>query len=298
MNDDRQLEETLDRLSGSVDRSGAWASIEAQADARAGSRKGASAPRRMSGMRVAVFASVAVFLVAAITVGSLEAVKHLGNGQPILVITDQTTVPSTPATQPAATTTQAVTTTTQAVTTTTGLEGTTTTTEKLSTAETRLSNGHIKAMGFIDKVYLKDGKRYISIDYAEYLTGAAADAAAVAAGEIAPGEHVEDDYWIQNDNPQRTSLRGIRLRGHHHVHLDHVRLERDNGPPCHLGPVQELLERYAPRRRHPPAQVPLVDRAGRPAGSQDRRAVPTVEACRITTFADDGCPAEAMQEPR
>ncbi len=88
-------------------------------------------------------------------------------------------------------------------TTTTGLEGTTTTTEELSTAETRLSNGHIKAMGFIDKVYVKDGKRYISIDYAEYLTGAAADAAAVAAGEIKPGEHVEDDYWIQNDNPQQ-----------------------------------------------------------------------------------------------
>ena len=96
-----------------------------------------------------------------------------------------------------------MTTTTQAVTTTTGLEGTTTTTEKLSTAETRLSNGHIKAMGYIDKVYVKDGKRYISIDYAEYLTGAAADAAAVAAGEIKPGEHVPDDYWIQNDNPQK-----------------------------------------------------------------------------------------------
>jgi hypothetical protein len=86
-------------------------------------------------------------------------------------------------------------------TTTTGIEAITTTTEKLSTAEARLSNGHIKAMGYIDKVYVKDGKRFISIDYAEYLTGAAADAAAVAAGEIKPGEHVEDDYWIQNSNP-------------------------------------------------------------------------------------------------
>ncbi len=88
-------------------------------------------------------------------------------------------------------------------TTTTGLEGTTTTTEKLSSAETRLSNGHIKAMGYIDKVYVKDGKRYISIDYAEMLTGAEADAAAVAAGEIEPGDHVPNDYWIQNDNPQK-----------------------------------------------------------------------------------------------
>ena len=192
MTEDRELEQTLDRLSGSVDRSGVWASIEAQADVRTGGRKGASASRRMSGLRFVAFASIAVFLLAAITVGSLEAAKHLGNGHPILVITDQTTVPSTPATHPVTTTTQPVTTTTEAVTTTTGLEETSTTTEKLSTAETRLANGHIKGMGFIDKVYVKGGKRYISIDYAEYLTGAAADAAAVAAGEIKPGEHVPE----------------------------------------------------------------------------------------------------------
>ena len=205
MNDDRQLEEALDRLSGSVDRSGVWAGIEAQANARAGSRKGAPPPRRTSGLRLAAFAFIAVVLVAAISVGGFEAVEHLVHGSPIVNITDETTV------IPATTTTQAVTTTSQAVTTTTGpeettttsVEETTTTTEKLSTAETRLSNGHIKAMGFIDKVYVKDGKRYISIDYAEYLTGAAADAAAVAAGEIKPGEHVPDDFWIQNDNPQK-----------------------------------------------------------------------------------------------
>ncbi len=80
---------------------------------------------------------------------------------------------------------------------------TTTTTETLSSAETRLPNGHIKAMGFIDKVYVKDGKRYISIDYAEMLTGAAANAAAVAAGFIEPGEDVPNDYWISNANPQK-----------------------------------------------------------------------------------------------
>ncbi len=80
---------------------------------------------------------------------------------------------------------------------------TTTTTETLSSAETRLANGHIKAMGFIDKVYVKDGKRYISIDYAEMLTGAAANAAAVAAGFIEPGEDVPNDYWISNTNPQK-----------------------------------------------------------------------------------------------
>jgi hypothetical protein len=204
MNEDRHLEETLDRLSGPVDRGGVWASIEAQGNARAGSRKGTSAPRRMRGLRVAAFASIAVVLVAAIAVGGFEAVEHLVNGGPIVHITDGTTViPVTTTTQAVTTTTQAVTTTTQAVTTTTGLESTTTTTEKLSTAETRLPNGHIKAMGFIDKVYVKGGKRYISIDYAEMLTGAEADAAAVAAGEIKPGEHVPNDFWIQNDNPQK-----------------------------------------------------------------------------------------------
>jgi hypothetical protein len=209
MNDDRRLEETLDRLSGPVDRDGVWAGIEARAGAGAGGRRGASAPRRRSGLRVAAFASIAVVLVAAIAVGALEAVKHLGDDGPIIVITDQTTVVSTSVTQPVATTTLPVSTsgpvetTTTLEGTTTSLEETTTTTEKLSSAETRLSNGHIKAMGYIDTVYVTDGKRYISIDYAEYLTGPAADAAAVAAGEIQPGEHVEDDYWIQNDNPQK-----------------------------------------------------------------------------------------------
>jgi len=46
---------------------------------------------RRSGLHVVLYASLAVVLVAAVTVGSLEAVKHLGNDQPILVITDDTT---------------------------------------------------------------------------------------------------------------------------------------------------------------------------------------------------------------
>ena len=46
--------------------------------------------RRPSGPRVAVYASIAVVLVAAITVVSLEAVKHLGNDRPVVVITDDT----------------------------------------------------------------------------------------------------------------------------------------------------------------------------------------------------------------
>ena len=88
----------------------------------------------------------------------------------------------------------------------------------LSSAEKRLANGHIKAMGYIDKVYIKDGKRYISIDYAEMLTGQAAIDAAVAAGEIAPGEDLPNDYWISNDNPQKRVFEVSGHGGHHHVH--------------------------------------------------------------------------------
>ena len=85
--------------------------------------------------------------------------------------------------------------------TTTSVDASTTTTEKLSTAESRLANGHIKAMGFIRKVWEQGGKRYISIDYAEMLTGQAAIEAAIAAGEIQPGEDLPNDYYIRNTNP-------------------------------------------------------------------------------------------------
>ncbi len=88
-------------------------------------------------------------------------------------------------------------------TTTTGAEETTTTTEKLSTAETRLANGHIKAMGFIKKVWEEGGKRYISIDYAEMLTGQEAIDAAIAAGEIQPGEDLPNDYFIRNTSTDK-----------------------------------------------------------------------------------------------
>jgi hypothetical protein len=78
----------------------------------------------------------------------------------------------------------------------------TATTEALSSAETRLPSGHIKAMGFIDDVWEDASGRHLKIDYAEMLSGAAADAAAVAAGAILPGEHADNDYWISNVNPK------------------------------------------------------------------------------------------------
>ena len=92
--------------------------------------------------------------------------------------------------------------TTTLATGTTTTNGGPTTTEKLSTAETKLANGHIKAMGFIKKVSEVGGTRSITIDYAEMLTGQAAIDAALAAGEISPGEDLPNDYYIKNTSKQ------------------------------------------------------------------------------------------------
>jgi len=83
----------------------------------------------------------------------------------------------------------------------------TTTTEALSSAETRLPNGNIRAMGFIDEVWESGGVRYLSIDYAEMLTGEEAVTAAIEAGEIAPGEDLPNDYYISNVNPRLRKFR-------------------------------------------------------------------------------------------
>jgi hypothetical protein len=84
--------------------------------------------------------------------------------------------------------------------------GLTTTTAKLSTAESVLDNGHITAMGYIDKVWEEGGKRFISIDYAQMLTGKAAVDAAVKAGIIKAGESLDNDYWISNENKQKRTF--------------------------------------------------------------------------------------------
>ena len=88
--------------------------------------------------------------------------------------------------------------------TTTTEPTTTTTTEALSSAETLLPSGHVKAMGFIDKVYIQGGKRHISIDYA-------ADAhrrrprprQPSPKASSRPGESLDTDYYISNVNTQK-----------------------------------------------------------------------------------------------
>ena len=64
-----------------------------------------------------------------------------------------------------------------------------------------------KQFGYIKKVYESGSKTYLVVDYAQMLTGAAADSAAVAAGEIAAGEHVPNDYFIKNTNPKLRTFR-------------------------------------------------------------------------------------------
>lgn len=63
-----------------------------------------------------------------------------------------------------------------------------------------------KKFGYIKKFGKSYGINYMVIDYAEFLTGAKADAAAIKDGVIPAGEHVDNDYYISNKN--------ARLRTH------------------------------------------------------------------------------------
>ena len=98
------------------------------------------------------------------------------------------------------TSTEVVSTDTLAPTSTVPSPGTTTV--PLASSETLLPNGHIKACGIITEVEEDGGGRHLKIDYVDFLTGPEADAAAVADGIIAPGEHVDNDYYARNQNPK------------------------------------------------------------------------------------------------
>ena len=148
--------------------------------------------------------------VGALAVGLAVSVAGCGSGDTTtttnFALPDETTTsarPDKPTTTEAAAVDTSTTDTSVVADTTTSTAAAaevTTTTEKLSTAEQRLPDGHIKAMGFIKKAWVQGGKRYISIDYAEMLTGQAAIDAAIAAGDIQPGEDLPNDYYIRNTN--------------------------------------------------------------------------------------------------
>ncbi|MCX8032495.1 MAG: hypothetical protein N3B14_03745 [Thermoleophilia bacterium] len=119
-----------------------------------------------------------------------------------------TTGPTTSTTSTTTVVTETSSTTTSTVAPSSTTESlSTTTTESLSSAETRLADGTIKAMGFIDRVWESGGTRYISIDYAEMLTGEEARQAAIEAGEIGPDEDLPNDYYIRNVNPKKRVFR-------------------------------------------------------------------------------------------
>jgi hypothetical protein len=72
----------------------------------------------------------------------------------------------------------------------------------LSSSETDLGDGRVRAGGFVKRAYEQGGQRRIDIDYADFLTGSAAEAAAAAAGD-----EFENDYYISNLNPRLRSFR-------------------------------------------------------------------------------------------
>jgi len=69
---------------------------------------------------------------------------------------------------------------------------------QLAPGEKVLANANITAMGFIKSIREQDGKRYITIDYAEMLSGREAVDAAREAGDIGPDEDLPNDYYISN----------------------------------------------------------------------------------------------------
>jgi hypothetical protein len=157
----------------------------------------------------------AVLLTASLTLGAVGCSAEFSCGEDEETTTTAaaatTTAAPTTTTTAASTTTAPVSTSvpsTEAPTTTTTGPSTTATTEVLSSAETRLPNGDIKGMGFITKVWEKDGVRYLSIDYAEMLTGEEARQAAIEAGVIEPDEDLPNDYFIRNVN---TKLREFTI---------------------------------------------------------------------------------------
>jgi hypothetical protein len=105
-------------------------------------------------------------------------------------------------TLPGTATTEAGATTTVADTTSTTAPASTATTVKVDASEELLSDGNIKACGIITEVWMDGSVRKLKIDYVDFLTGAAADAAAIADGVIVAGEHVDNDYYVRNKNPK------------------------------------------------------------------------------------------------
>jgi hypothetical protein len=157
-------------------------------------------------MGALIVTGVLVVTVAAASLGVAGCGSDGATSPTEQVTTNETmeTTTSTPATSSSLSTT---TTSPPDTSTTSTAPAGTTTTEALSSAETLLPNGHIRAMGYIDQIRFDGVTNFLRIDYAEMLTGDEANAAAVEAGEIEPGDSVPNDYFIRNTNPQRREFK-------------------------------------------------------------------------------------------
>jgi hypothetical protein len=78
----------------------------------------------------------------------------------------------------------------------------------VSSSEWIAEDGHIKVLGFITNAWADGSGRHLTIDYATLITGnAAATAAAIEDGVIAPGETWDPEFYIDNDNPKLRTYR-------------------------------------------------------------------------------------------
>jgi hypothetical protein len=105
------------------------------------------------------------------------------------------------------------------------------TTAPLSTSsEERLPDGHIKACGIIKDVWMDGSVRKLKIDYVDILSGPEAQAAALADGFISPGETLDTDYYVRNNNPK---LRTFTVSNSAEIYTTYRNLLVDlDGTPC------------------------------------------------------------------
>jgi photosystem II stability/assembly factor-like uncharacterized protein len=89
---DQDIRDLYLRNAPSVGGDEIWEAVQSRFPASAFLPKRASAPKRRTGLHVAVYASVAVVLVAAVAVGGIVAAQYLGRPQFVLAITDDNVV--------------------------------------------------------------------------------------------------------------------------------------------------------------------------------------------------------------
>ena len=145
----------------------------------------------MEATRSLAVVAAATLLIAGLAGCSTATKVTAGSTQPVTPTTEASQ--SVPATTPSAATTPA------------SASSTPTAKKPASSAATaeQSSNDNGKHFGYVQKVFTSGGDIRITIDYALFLTGKAAQQAAKAHHAV-----VENDYYVVNDNPM---LRTFRL---------------------------------------------------------------------------------------